>query len=125
MEILCCTVTFEDNSQFILCPYSVVTDLALKIGDNKVSFLQRKGTTGKSAQVSWEVNVKAFVDREMITEQLQGDDIEQALEAVDCLWHADLLDILRDSLVTFIAYHDGLCLAGGNLSKGGLDLGIK
>jgi hypothetical protein len=61
----------------------------------------------------------------MITEQLQGDDIEQALEAVDCLWHADLLDILRDSLVTFIAYHDGLCLAGGNLGKGGLDLGIK
>ena len=61
----------------------------------------------------------------MITEQLQGDDIEQALEAVDCLWHADLLDILRDSLVTFIAYHDGLCLAGGNLGEGGLDLGIK
>lgn len=61
----------------------------------------------------------------MITEQLQGDDIEQALEAVDCLRHADLLDILRDSLITFIAYHDGLCLAGGNLGKGRLDLGIK
>ena len=42
MEILCCTVAFEDNSQFILCPYSVVTDLALKIGGNKVSFLLRK-----------------------------------------------------------------------------------
>jgi len=60
----------------------------------------------------------------MITEQLQGDDIDQALEAVDSLWHADRLDILRDSLVTFVANHDGLCLAGGYLGEGGLDLGI-
>jgi len=61
----------------------------------------------------------------MVTEQLQGYDIEQALEAVDSLRHADRLDILGDSLVTFVAYHDGLCLAGGNLGEGGLDLGVK
>lgn len=61
----------------------------------------------------------------MVTEQLQGYNIEQALEAVDGLRHADRFDILGDSLVTFVAYHDGLCLAGGNLGKGGLDLGVK
>jgi len=32
MEIVYCTVVFEDNTQFVLCAYSVVTDLALKNG---------------------------------------------------------------------------------------------
>lgn len=94
------------------------------MGDNKVSFPSWKRAE-KSAQVAWEVDVKAFVNREMVTKQLQGYNIEQALEAVDGLRHADRLDILGDSLVTFVAYHDGLCLAGSNLGEGGLDLGVK
>ena len=61
----------------------------------------------------------------MIAEQLQGYDINQALEAVDTLRHADGLDILRNAIVTLVAYHDGLCLAGSNLGEGRLDLGIK
>ena len=61
----------------------------------------------------------------MIAEQLQGDDVEQTLEAVDSLRHADSLDILCDTIVTFVTYDDGMCLAGGNLGEGRLDLGIK
>jgi len=61
----------------------------------------------------------------MITEHLQGYDVEQALEAVDGLRHTDSLDIPRDALVTFVTYHDRLRLAGSNLGEGRLDLGIK
>ena len=61
----------------------------------------------------------------MVTEQLQGYDVEQALEAVDGLRHADGFDIPRDALVTFVTYHDRLRLARGNLSEGRLDLGIE
>ena len=32
MEIVNCTVVFEDNTQLVVCAYSVVTDLALKNG---------------------------------------------------------------------------------------------
>ena len=61
----------------------------------------------------------------MITEHLKGYDVEQALEAVDGLRHADTLDILRDTFITLVANDDGLCLAGSNLGKGRLDLGIE
>lgn len=47
-----------------------------------------------SAQVSWEIDVESLVDSQVIAEQLQGDDVEQTLEAVDCLRHADSLHIL-------------------------------
>ena len=61
----------------------------------------------------------------MVAEKLQGDNVEQTLEAVDALRHADLLNILRDTLITFIADDDGLGLARSDLGEGRLDLGIE
>ena len=78
-----------------------------------------------SAQVPREIDVEALVDSQMITKQLQGDDVEQTLEAVDRLRHADSLDVLRDTFVVIVAYDNGLCLAGSDLGEGRLDLGIK
>ena len=77
------------------------------------------------AQVTREIDVKAFVDSEVVAEQLQGDNVEQTLKAVDGLRHADSLNILRDTLIAFIAYDDGLGLARGNLGERRLDLGIE
>ena len=61
----------------------------------------------------------------MIAEQLQGNDIEQTLETVDGLRHADSLDILGNALVTFVAYDNGLRLAGSDLGESRLDLGVE
>ena len=61
----------------------------------------------------------------MIAEQLQGDDVEQTLEAVDRLRHADSLDILCNTIIALVAYDDGMRLAGRNLGEGGLDLRIE
>jgi hypothetical protein len=99
-----------------------VTDLALQIKRCQRLF---KKTIKGSAQVSGEIDVEALVDSQMIAEQLQGDDVEQTLETVDCLRHADSLDILCDAFVIFVAYDNGMCLAGSNLGEGRLDLGIK
>jgi hypothetical protein len=99
-----------------------VTDLALQI--KQCQRLSQKINKG-SAQISREIDVEALVDSQMVAEQLQGDDVEQTLEAVDCLRHADSLDILCDAFVVFVTYDNGMCLAGSNLGKGRLDLGIK
>jgi hypothetical protein len=61
----------------------------------------------------------------MVAEQLQRDNVEQTLEAVDRLRHSDLLNILRDTLITLIAYDDGLSLARSNLGERRLDLGVE
>lgn len=102
--------------------HSVVTDLALKDGVREYS---KEIFKKRDAQVSGEVDVKALVDSEVVTEQLEGDNVEQTLEAVDALGHAYLLNILRDTLITLIAYDDGLGLARGNLREGRLDLGVE
>jgi hypothetical protein len=84
-----------------------------------------KGKNKRDAQVPREVDVKALVDSEVVTEQLQGYNVEQTLKAVDGLRHADSLNILRDTLITLIAYDDGLGLARGNLGERRLDLGVE
>ena len=99
-----------------------MTDLALKDGVREYS---KEISKKRDAQVSGEVDVKALVDSEVVTEQLEGDNVEQTLEAVDALGHAYLLNILRDTLITLIAYDDGLGLARGNLREGRLDLGVE
>jgi len=40
----------------------------------------------------------------VIAKQLQGNDVEQTLEAVDGLQHVGSLDILHDALVVFVAH---------------------
>ncbi len=79
----------------------------------------------RDAQVSREVDIKALVDGEVVAKQLQGDNVEQALKAVNSLRHADSLNILRDTLIALIAYDDGLGLARGNLGERRLDLGVE
>ena len=75
-------------------------------------------------QIPWEVNIKSILDSQVVTEQLQGDDIQQALQTIDSLGHANGLGALGDTLVVCIADDDGLCLSSGDLGEGGLHLGV-
>lgn len=61
----------------------------------------------------------------MVTEQLEWDDVENTLEAVDGLWDTNRLRLLRHGRVIFIADDDRLRLACGNLGKGILHLRVK
>ena len=58
----------------------------------------------------------------MVAEELQRNDVQQALETVDGLWDADRLGGGGDRVVVVVADDDRLSLAGGYLGKGGLHL---
>jgi hypothetical protein len=53
-------------------------------------------------QVSWKVDVNAVHDREMITQQLQRDHIQEALKCIDGTWDLHLWQVFRKIRVTFI-----------------------
>jgi hypothetical protein len=77
------------------------------------------------SQISREVNVKAVQDGEVITEKLQGDNIQDALKTVHGSRNANSFRALRDRLVVIVTDDEWLSLPGGNLCKGGLNFGIK
>ena len=61
----------------------------------------------------------------MVTQNLKRDDVQQPLQAVNRLRDTDGLGIGRDTLVIFVAQHDGLSFASSNLGQGRLDLGVE
>lgn len=77
----------------------------------------------RDSQVPREVDIESVLDRQVVAEQLQRDDVQQALQAVDGLRHADGFDVGRDSVVILVADDDGLRLARGDLRECGLHLG--
>lgn len=59
----------------------------------------------------------------MVRQQLKGNDVQQALQAVDRLGNTDRLGTGRDAVVTLVANDDRLSLARGNLGERRLHLG--
>ena len=77
------------------------------------------------AQIPREVDVETVPDREVVAEQLHGDDVEQTLQAVDRARHADRLASPGDTLVVLVADDDRLRLAGRDLRVRALHLGVQ
>ena len=79
----------------------------------------------RHVQVPGEVDVEAVLDGKVVREQLERDDVQEALEAVDGAGHADRLAPLRDVLVVLVADDDRLRLAGRDLRVRALHLGVQ
>lgn len=78
-----------------------------------------------NVQIPREIDITAVLHSQVVAQELEGNNVQQALETVDGSGNADGLDALGDTLITLIAENDGLGLAGGDLGKGGLDLGVE
>ena len=66
-------------------------------------------------QIAGEVDVEALLDREPVGDELQRDDVEQALQAVDGLGDLDALALLVGELVVVdVADDDGAAAAGND-----------
>lgn len=78
-----------------------------------------------NVQVTREVDITSILDSEVIAEKLQGNDVQQTLQGVDGFGYADGASSSGDTIIAFVAKHDGLGLARGDLGKGGLDLGVQ
>lgn len=61
----------------------------------------------------------------MVTQQLERDDVEDTLQAVDGTGDGDRLVLLLLDRVVLAADDDRLSLAGGDLGEGRLDLGVE
>lgn len=61
----------------------------------------------------------------MVGDELEGDDGEDALEAVGGLGDADGLELGLDGVVSVVADDDGLAFPGRDLLQGRLDLGVQ
>lgn len=57
-------------------------------------------------QVSWEVNVEVFCDGEPVGDELQRNDVEDALQAVDRLGDLDLFAVLVLKLFVALVAND-------------------
>ena len=80
--------------------------------------------TSENSQVPGEINIASILHCQVIAEELQGDDVKQALHAVDGLGNANGLRTHWDTFIAVIAQDDGLAIASGNLGEGGLDFRI-
>lgn len=61
----------------------------------------------------------------MVRKDLQRNDVQQPLQAIDCPGNTDCLAIGRNGFVSVVAEHNGLCFTSSNLSIGRLDLGVE
>ncbi len=69
-------------------------------------------------QIPWEVDVEALHDGQPVSDQLQGDDVEDALQDVDRLGNLDLLGLVGVELgVVGVANDDGLAAARDDCSR--------
>jgi hypothetical protein len=84
-----------------------------------------RSVTSDNSQVPGEINIASILHRQVIAEQLQRDDVQQALHTVNGLGNANGLRACGDALVTIITQDDGLAIASSNLGEGGLDFGIQ
>lgn len=66
-------------------------------------------------QVTWEINVETLSNCEPVGHKLKRNNVEETLEAVDCLWNLDLLGLSTAELfVIRVADDDWLTAAGNN-----------
>ena len=60
----------------------------------------------------------------MVAQELQGDDVEQSLQTVNCPGNADRLDVLQElRIVVVVANDHWSCLSRGDLRKRGFNFG--
>lgn len=76
-------------------------------------------------EVSGEINIDALEDSKVVREELERDDVDQTLQAVDGLGDTDGLVVLDEAVITAVANDDGLTLAGRDLLERALDLGVE
>lgn len=76
-------------------------------------------------QVPREVDVEAVLDCQVITQQLERDDVQDTLQHITRLGHADRLRVLRHRLVVLIADDDRLRLARRDLRERALHLRVQ
>jgi hypothetical protein len=88
-------------------------------------FKKHKQKEKKDSQIPREINVEPVVHGQVITEQLQRDDIQQPLQAIYSLGNTNGLGVLRNAVIILVAHNDGLRFASCDLGKGGLHLGIE
>lgn len=100
-----------------------MTDLALY--RTSVTRFLRLTKQKKDSQVPREIDIEPVLNGQVVTQQLQRNHIQQSLQAVYSLGHADRLNVLGDTFIILVANDDRLRFAGGDLSKGGLNLGVK
>lgn len=77
------------------------------------------------SQVPREVDIKAILDSQVVTEELQRNDVQEPLHNIDSLGYTDGLDTLLDAIITIVADNDGMGFASGDLCKGRLNLGVQ
>jgi len=77
------------------------------------------------AQVAREVDVASIPDSQVVAEELERNDVQQTLQAVDSLGDTNGAGRRRDGFITLVAEHNRLGLARGDLSKGVLNLGVQ
>lgn len=103
-----------------------MTDLALNAFIHEMDCIIRHTKWKKrDSQVPREVDIEPVLNSQVITQQLQRDDIQNTLQAIYSLRHADSLDVLGDSFVVFVAHDDGLGFPRGDLGEGRLYLGVQ
>jgi hypothetical protein len=122
--------------------YSTVTDLARLRGklerterrygksarctQAKASKPASKTKQGKKRSERRDVlDVDAVHDGKVVGQQLEGDDVDEALKAVDGVGHSDESVVGIERVVVVVADNDGLTLSGLDLLEGRLDLGVK
>jgi len=76
-------------------------------------------------QVPREVNIKAVKDSQVVAEELEWDDVEETLQAINRSRNTDSLGVLADRVIIFVAHDDRLAFTSGDLSECGLDLGVE
>jgi hypothetical protein len=79
----------------------------------------------RDVQVTGEVDVTAVPDSQVVAEELKGNDVKEALKRINGLGDAKSSGISGDTLVAFVTQNNGARLASGDLSKGGLNLGVQ
>jgi hypothetical protein len=77
------------------------------------------------SQIPGEIDVKPVLDRQVVTQELHGDDVQQSLQTIDSLGDPDGLHAGRNAVIVLIADDDGLRFPCGDLGEGGLHLGVK
>lgn len=79
---------------------------------------------GLYSQVPREIDIEAVLNSQVVTKELQGDDVQKPLQNINGLGYTDGLDTLLDVIVTFVADNDRLSFASCDLCEGRLDLGV-
>jgi hypothetical protein len=69
-------------------------------------------------QVTGEIDITPVLDSEVVTQELQRNNVEKALKRINCLGHADGSSIGRNAIIALVTEDDGTSFASGDLCKG-------